>query len=103
MSNSTGYHTDMSKERVALAVIGTLIYIGGFVGNLLSLIIFVPIKIRRVSTGLLFLLLTLSNNMQLLTLFIEFLEFTYEGKADAMRHSILEYPPFSFQFPSFVR
>ena len=80
MSNSTGHHTDMSKEKVTLAVAGTVIYIGGFAGNLLSLIIFTPVKIRRVSTGLLFLVLTLSNNIQLLALFVEFLDFTYGGK-----------------------
>ena len=62
------------------AVLGTIIYVAGFLGNLLSLTIFIPLRIRRVSTGLLFLCLTISNNIHLLTLFIEFLDTAYDGK-----------------------
>jgi hypothetical protein len=62
------------------AIIGTIVYIGGFIGNLLSLTIFIRIEIRRVSTGLLFLFLTISNSIQLLALLIEFIDVAYNGK-----------------------
>ena len=74
MVNST------QTDTTVIAVIGTIIYLGGFLGNLLSLTIFVPTEIRRVSTGFLFLCLTISNNIHLLALFVEFLEVAYRGK-----------------------
>lgn len=71
--------TESTSEKV-IAILGTIIYIAGFLGNFLSLTIFIPLRIRRVSTGLLFLCLTISNNIHLLTLFIEFLDTAYESK-----------------------
>ena len=66
--------------KIDTAIIGTIVYIGGFIGNLLSLTIFIRIEIRRVSTGLLFLFLTISNSILLLALLIEFIDVAYNGK-----------------------
>jgi hypothetical protein len=76
MFNST------ENDTTAITVLGTIIYFGGFLGNLLSLVIFLPTEIRRVSTGFLFLCLTISNNIHLLTLLFEFLDVAYHGKID---------------------
>ncbi|CAF3544789.1 unnamed protein product [Rotaria sp. Silwood1] len=76
MSNSTS--RILTKQEIAIpAILGTIFYIGGFIGNLLSLTIFIRTEIRRVSTGLLFLLLTISNSIQLLTLIVEFIDVAY--------------------------
>jgi len=70
-----------TEEEIAItAILGTIVYLGGFIGNLLSLTIFLRAEIRRVSTGLLFLLLTISNTVQLLTLVVEFIDVAYNGK-----------------------
>ncbi len=70
-----------TEEEIAItAILGTIVYLGGFIGNLLSLTIFLRTEIRRVSTGLLFLLLTISNTVQLLTLVVEFIDVAYNGK-----------------------
>ncbi|CAF1080195.1 unnamed protein product [Adineta ricciae] len=74
--NSTEY--PVTEEEIAYtAILGTIVYIGGFIGNFLSLTIFVREDIRHVSTGLLFLFLTISNSFQLLTLTIEFIDVAY--------------------------
>jgi hypothetical protein len=79
MTNSTV--DSQTEEEIALtAILGTMVYLGGLIGNLLSLMIFIRIEIRRVSTGLLFLFLTISNSLQLLTLIIEFIDVVYNGK-----------------------
>ncbi|CAF4110838.1 unnamed protein product [Rotaria sp. Silwood2] len=76
MSNSTS--RGLTKQEIAIpAILGTIVYIGGFIGNLLSLTIFIRTEIRRVSTGLLFLLLTISNSILLLTLIVEFIDVAY--------------------------
>ncbi|UJR14642.1 hypothetical protein I4U23_001635 [Adineta vaga] len=68
----------VTKEEIAYtAIFGTIVYIGGFIGNFLSLTIFIRADIRHVSTGLLFLFLTISNSFHLLTLTIEFIEVSY--------------------------
>jgi hypothetical protein len=70
-----------TEEEIAItAILGTIVYLGGFIGNLLSLTIFLRNEIRRVSTGLLFLLLTISNTVLLLTLVVEFIDVAYNGK-----------------------
>jgi hypothetical protein len=78
MLNSTD--ANMDTDTRVITILGTIIYLSGFLGNLLSLIIFLPIDTRRVSTGLLFLCLTISNNIHLLTLFVEFIDAAYRGK-----------------------
>ncbi|CAF0793996.1 unnamed protein product [Adineta steineri] len=77
MLNSTEDDIVTDEEIAITAILGTIVYLGGFIGNFLSLTIFIRIEIRRVSTGLLFLLLTISNNIQLLTLIIEFIDVAY--------------------------
>ena len=78
--NST--ENPVTEEEIAYtAILGTIVYIGGFIGNILSLTIFVREEIRRVSTGLLFLFLTISNSFQLLTLTIEFIDVAYKSKS----------------------
>ena len=78
--NST--ENSVTEEEIAYtAILGTIVYIGGFIGNILSLTIFVREEIRRVSTGLLFLFLTISNSFQLLTLTIEFIDVAYKSKS----------------------
>ncbi|CAF1441995.1 unnamed protein product [Rotaria sp. Silwood1] len=85
MSNSTS--RILTKQEIAIpAILGTIFYIGGFIGNLLSLTIFIRTEIRRVSTGLLFLLLTISNSIQLLTLIVEFIDVAYNVR---LFHSVL--------------
>lgn len=79
MLNSTTL--SLTGEAIArTAILGTIVYIGGLIGNLLSLTIFVRTEIRRVSTGILFLFLTISNTIQLITLTLEFIDAAYNGK-----------------------
>ncbi|CAF3611288.1 unnamed protein product, partial [Rotaria sp. Silwood2] len=87
MSNSTS--RGLTKQEIAIpAILGTIVYIGGFIGNLLSLTIFIRTEIRRVSTGLLFLLLTISNSILLLTLIVEFIDVAYNGKQYLYIHTV---------------
>jgi hypothetical protein len=79
MSNTT-FDRSTKEATTITAILGTIVYVGGFTGNLLSLIIFIRIEIRRVSTGLLFLFLTISNTIHLLTLTVEFMDVVYNGK-----------------------
>jgi hypothetical protein len=79
MSNTT-FDRSTKEYTTITAILGTIVYVGGFIGNLLSLIIFIRIEIRRVSTGLLFLFLTISNTIHLLTLTVEFIDVVYNGK-----------------------
>lgn len=85
---STTTEDPVTEEEIALTVIlGTVVYIGGFAGNLLCLAIFIRVEIRRVSTGLLFLLLTISNTVQLLTLIVEFIDVAYNGTSIPTSHT----------------
>ncbi|CAF1257118.1 unnamed protein product [Rotaria sordida] len=85
MSNLTS--RGLTKQEIAIpAILGTIVYLGGLIGNFLSLTIFIRIEIRRVSTGLLFLILTISNNIQLLTLIVEFIDIAYNVR---LFHSVL--------------
>jgi hypothetical protein len=79
MSNTT-FDRSTKEATTITAILGTIVYMGGFIGNLLSLIIFIRTEIRRVSTGLLFLFLTISNTIHLLTLTVEFIDVVYNGK-----------------------
>lgn len=100
MLNSTESGTEV------IAIIGTVIYAGGFLGNLLSLTIFIPLRIRRVSTGLLFLCLTISNNIHLITLFVEFLDTAFQSKLPTEQVSsklITKQSLSAFQFVSSIR
>ncbi|CAM4966437.1 unnamed protein product [Rotaria socialis] len=77
MPNSTS--DSLTQEEIAIpAILGIIVYVGGFIGNLLSLVIFIRTEIRRVSTGVLFLFLTISNTIQLLTLTVEFIDVAYK-------------------------
>ncbi|CAF3424360.1 unnamed protein product [Rotaria sp. Silwood1] len=64
----------MDALRISTAVIGTLIYIAGFIGNFFASLLFVQKELRQVSTGLLFLLLTITNTIHLLSLIFEFVD-----------------------------
>ena len=75
------FNSTTESDTTVIAILGTMIYVAGFLGNFLSLTIFLPLRIRRVSTGLLFLCLTISNNLHLFTLLIEFLDTTYHSKS----------------------
>ncbi|CAF2425837.1 unnamed protein product [Rotaria sp. Silwood2] len=64
----------MDALRISTAVIGTLIYIAGFMGNFFASLLFVQKELRQVSTGLLFLLLNITNTIHLLSLIFEFID-----------------------------
>ena len=68
----------MYDLRASTAVIGIIIYIGGFLGNLFSLILFIQKELRQVSTSLLFLLLNIFSTIHLLSLIVEFLDNIYD-------------------------
>jgi hypothetical protein len=59
---------------IITAFLGILVYIAGFIGNVLSLLLFRQKELRQVSTGLIFLLLNIFGTIHLLSLIIEFLD-----------------------------
>lgn len=60
--------------RMATAVLGCIVYATGFVGNFLSLLLFIQKELRQVSTGLIFLLLNIFSTIHLLSLIVEFFD-----------------------------
>jgi hypothetical protein len=64
----------MNALNMSTGVIGTVIYVAGFIGNFFSLILFIQKELRQVSTGLLFLLLNIISTIHLLSLVVEFLD-----------------------------
>lgn len=64
----------MDPIRICAASIGTFIYVAGFIGNFFSLLLFSQKELRQVSTGLLFLLLNITNTIHLLSLIVEFMD-----------------------------
>lgn len=68
----------MDALQIYTTVIGTFIYVAGFIGNFLAFLIFIQKELRQVSTGLLFLLLNIANSIHLLTLIFEFIDSLYD-------------------------
>jgi len=64
----------MDDLRISTAFIGIVIYLGGFIGNFFSFLLFIQKELRQVSTGLLFLLLNIFSTIHLLSLIVEFLD-----------------------------
>ena len=64
--------------RLTTAAFGVLIYVAGFIGNFLSLILFLQKELRQVSTGLIFLLLNIFCTIHLLSLVIEFFDSIFQ-------------------------
>jgi hypothetical protein len=64
--------------RLTTAVLGILAYIAGFIGNFLSLLLFIQKELRHVSTGFIFLLLNIFSTIQLLSLVVEFLDSIFQ-------------------------
>ncbi|CAF0729731.1 unnamed protein product [Rotaria sp. Silwood1] len=83
--------TSMERLRLSTAVLGVLIYVAGFIGNLLSFLLFIQKELRQVSTGLIFLLLNIFSTIHLLSLIFEFLSSIFEFQ-------ILPYDIFRCQF-----
>ncbi len=52
-------------------IIGGLIYVGGFIENFFSFLLFIQKELRQISTGLLFLLLNIFSTIHLLSLIVE--------------------------------
>ncbi|CAF0755928.1 unnamed protein product [Didymodactylos carnosus] len=65
---------------IVTSICGGIIYIGGFFGNILSFSIFVQKNVRNLSTGLLFLILTILNTIHLYTLVIDYFHLVYDIK-----------------------
>ncbi|CAF3248366.1 unnamed protein product [Rotaria socialis] len=63
----------MEGLHITAAVLGVLIYTAGFIGNFLSLFIFMQKEVRKVSTGLIFLLLAIFSTIHLFSLIVEFI------------------------------
>lgn len=70
--------TFMDDLRISTAVLGTLVYIAGFIGNFLSFLLFAQKELRQVSTGLIFLLLNVFSTIHLLSLIVEFLDSIFQ-------------------------
>ncbi|CAF1064459.1 unnamed protein product [Rotaria magnacalcarata] len=64
----------MNPVNTVIATIGALVYTAGFIGNFFSLLLFTQKELRQVSTGLLFLLLSITNTIHLLSLLFEFID-----------------------------
>ncbi len=68
----------MDGLRVSSIAMGIIIYLGGFIGNSFSLLLFIQKELRQVSTGLLFLLLNIFSTIHLLSLIVEFLDTMFQ-------------------------
>ena len=64
--------------RLTTAVLGILVYVAGFIGNFLSLLLFIQKELNQVSTGLIFLLLNIFSTIHLLSLVVEFLDSVFQ-------------------------
>lgn len=64
--------------RLITAVLGVLVYIAGFIGNFLSLLLFIQKELRQVSTGFIFLLLNIFSTIYLLSLVVEFFDSIFQ-------------------------
>ncbi|CAF1603662.1 unnamed protein product, partial [Didymodactylos carnosus] len=71
----------MFRVVLGTAISGGIIYFCGLIGNLLSFIIFTQKDVRRVSTGQLFLFLTIFNTIHMYTLLVEYFDNIYNLKA----------------------
>ncbi|CAF2492536.1 unnamed protein product [Rotaria sp. Silwood2] len=81
----------MEGLRISTAVLGVLIYFAGFIGNILSFLLFIQKELHKVSTGLIFLLLNIFSTIHLLSLIVEFLSSIFQFK-------VLPYDIFRCQF-----
>ena len=70
--------SSMEALRISTAVLGISVYVAGFSGNFLSLLLFVQKELRQVSTGLIFLLLNIFSTIHLLSLIVEFLDSIFQ-------------------------
>jgi hypothetical protein len=79
--NNTGVSSitaGINALRISTAFIGIAVYVGGFIGNFFSLLLFIQKELRQVSTGLLFLLLNIFSTIHLLSLIVEFLDSIFQ-------------------------
>mgnify|MGYP001073037534 CR=1 FL=1 len=76
-SNITFIRT-LDGLRLTMAVLGILVYVAGFLGNLLSLLVFIQKEFRQGSTSLIFLLLNIFSTIHLVSLSIEFLDSIFQ-------------------------
>jgi hypothetical protein len=70
--------SSMDALRACTAILGVIIYTAGFIGNFFALLLFTQKELRRVSTGLIFLLLNIINTIHLLSLVVEFLDSIFQ-------------------------
>ena len=82
MNNTTTqiYEAIESMEvlRITTAVLGIAVYSIGFIGNFLSLLLFIQKQLRQVSTGLIFLLLNIFSTIHLISLMVEFINSIFQ-------------------------
>ncbi|CAF1265201.1 unnamed protein product [Adineta steineri] len=70
--------SSMQALRLSTTVLGILVYSTGFIGNFLSLLLFIQKELRQVSTGLTFLLLNIFSTIHLLSLLVEYLDTVFQ-------------------------
>ncbi|UJR25391.1 hypothetical protein I4U23_006739 [Adineta vaga] len=64
--------------RMITAILGIMVYSTGFIGNFLSLLLFIQKDFRQVSTGLIFLLLNIVSTIHLFSLIVEYVDSIYQ-------------------------
>lgn len=72
------YSKSMTNLRISTAVLSVLVYVGGFLGNFLSFLLFMQKELREVSTGLCFLLLNIFSTIHLASLIVEFIDSIFD-------------------------
>lgn len=76
--SASSFSKAMSDLRISTAILGSLIYAAGFLGNFLSFILFIQKELRQVSTGFCFLLLNVFSTIHLASLVVEFVDSIFD-------------------------